>query len=143
MASQKKIYGLDKPIFRLRWGFDFFDGKPSRRGIWNNTGALATDGAWCVNKTNLLRAYIEAENVLTWEIETLWQCDGQDFVNFEWIAATPIDLGAKVSRSYSGQIVGLAGISRDYRDAVFIDGSARRQERTEYEKQNLLAGWRK
>jgi len=145
MTTPKKVWGLntDKSLYRLRWRFDFSDDKRSRFGIWNNSGALATDGAWCVNKTNLLRAAIEAEDTRTWETVALWECDGSEFVNFEWMAGAP--MGSPFSSgtvTLRSTIVGMAGISRDFRCEVFVDGSSRRRERSEHDKKNILAAWK-
>jgi hypothetical protein len=144
MAAATCVWGMTKPKMRLRWRFDFFDGKPPRCGIWNNSGARDSDGAWCVNKTGLRRAAIEGENCQTWETETLWECDGPDFVNFEWMVAAPMGMPfGNGEMTIKPTILGLAGVSRDFKDEVFIDGSARRRTRTDEEKKNILAAWSK
>ena len=113
-------------------------------GIWNNSGARDSDGAWCVNKTALRRAAIEAVDTTTWEEVTLWECDGPEFVNFEWMVAAPMGMPfGNGEMEIRPTILGLAGVSREYKDEVFIDGSSRRRERTEEEKRNLLAAWSK
>ena len=74
----------------------------------------------------------------------MWECDGPEFVNFEWLVAAPMGVPIGINEvTLTPTILGLAGISRDFKDEVFIDGSARRRERTPYEKQNILAAWSK
>ena len=145
MTTRQPVWGLKQPQYRLRWRFDFFDGQKERCGIWNNSGALDTDGAWCVNKTNLRRAAIEGETVGEHQVVTaLWECDGHEFVNFEWLVAAGIGIPFGTGEhTFTPGIVGLAGVSREFKDEVFIDGSARRRVRTEEEKKNILAAWSK
>ena len=147
MAAQIGSYGLDKPEYRLRWRFDFFDHKPSRMGVWNNSTNLETDGAWCVNKTNLRRAAIEGESVITWEQRLFLEIAGHDFVNFQWLVVTPVGLGINSGGPRDGvyrpTIVGLAGISTDFISEIYIDGSYKVRERSEHDKLNKLAAWRK
>lgn len=135
---------------RLRWRFDFA-GKPSRFGIWNNAGGKQDENfgssAWCVNKSGLVRAAIEAEIFEGWQVKTLAEVDGHDFVNFRWIEATPAPmstrglLGQKIE--LKGQVLGLAIDSRDYSHSVFVDLTRKSEPRTEDDKCIQLAAWRK
>lgn len=144
MAGANGAFGINRAKYRLRWRFDFFDGKASRWGIWNNSGARDSDGAWCVNKTALRRASIEGEDRDTYETVVLWECDGPDFVNFEWMVAAPMGVPfGNGELTIKPTILGMAGVSRDFKDEVFIDGSSRRRARTDEEKKNLLAAWSK
>src|SRR3990172_4226027 len=77
-----------KETYLLRWRFDFSD-KPTRYGVWNSS----IEPAWSVNKNNLVRASIEGKDMQTRETRIIAECDGWDFVNFEWVAATPIHIG--------------------------------------------------
>jgi len=129
------------PLYRLRWRFDFAD-RPSRRGMWSNPGN-AVDSAAMVNKTGLVRAAIEAEHRETFATTTVLECDGHDFVNFEWIAGTPAPhLGFAGTAHLKGMIIGLSLVTSDLLQSVHIDGQITQRERTEYEKQNRLAAWR-
>lgn len=129
---------------RLRWRFDFPD-RPTRYGIWNNSGGSQAESAgtsaWCINKTGLVRASIEAEDQEQWTVQTVVECDGWDFVNFRWIAATPIPFDPGGGFQVAGQIIGLAMDTRDNSYSVFIDGSTKITARTEEEKNMNLAGF--
>ena len=72
--------------YRLRWRYDFKDGTV-KRGMWSNAGGRQEDKAWFNNKPGVIRASIEGEDLRTFEVKTLAQCDGWDFVNFQWLAA--------------------------------------------------------
>lgn len=69
-------------VLRLRWCFHYHDNKPSVRGQWfgGEEGAAAS-----VSKENLRCAVAEAQDMRTWEIFPLYECDGQDFIIFQWI----------------------------------------------------------
>lgn len=137
-------------ICRVRWRFDFA-GKVSRFGIWNNSGGSQEEthktSAWCINKTGLVRAAIEAEYFDGWEIRTVLECDGPDFVNFEWRAATPAPMSTKgllgESLTINGQTIGLTLVTADHRSTFFCDGKTQTNPRTEADKAIKLAAWRR
>ena len=134
--------------YRLRWRFDFAD-KPTKTGIWNNSGGQQKEGfgssAWCVNKTGLVRAAVEAENQQTWEVSVLAECDGWDFVNFAWIATTPAPfmLGALDALEIQGQVTGLVLETRELNHRVRVDGSQQIVQKTAADKAIHLAGFGK
>ena len=80
------------------------------------------------NAEGLIRASIEAEDVVTNEIHTVVECDGPDYCNFQWIAAAFGLSGGYV------KVIGISLISRDERCSVFVDGSTKIEKRTETDK---------
>jgi hypothetical protein len=107
---------------KLRWRFDFPDKAPSI-GMWSLPAQRPEDMAAYQNKEGLVRASIETQDIITQEIKTLAECDGWDFLNFQWISAR---FGL-----YQGwaKIVGLKLITRDYEIIVFDSGEIERRER--------------
>lgn len=140
--------------YRLRWRFDL-PGKPPKVGIWNNSGGKQLEGfgsaAWCVNKTGLIRAAVEAEprddnGSWTGRVVTLAECDGWDFVNFAWIATTPLPcaLGnVEALSDIAGQVTGLTLETRDFVTQVRVDGTQKKRAKTDADKRIHLAGFGK
>ncbi len=133
---------IPERLYRLRWRFEFSDGRPPKYGQWSNPGNIETDGAWRVNKSNLSRAAVEAECLRTFNITTLAECDGWDFVNFEWqaVASMPGFLGVEAI-SPRGEIVGLTLVTRELQLVCFINGDQAVKARTEADKKIHLAGF--
>lgn len=136
-------------ICRLRWRFDFA-GKRSRFGIWNNAGGKQEEAhktsAWCIDKTGLVRAAIEAEFFETWQERVILECDGHDFVNFEWCAATPAPMSTKgfvgESLTIHGQTIGLTLVTRELRQSAFVNGAIMPPEQRSFgDKAINLAGF--
>lgn len=141
--------------YRVRWRFDFH-GRASKCGIWNDAGGSQDEkfgtAAWSTNKTGLSRASVEGE---VWDpqggwsgqVVTLAECDGHDFVNFSWQAATPVPylstLDAIKGLTITPQIVGLSLETRDEVRQVFVDGSKRTIIKTDADKKIHLAGFGK
>jgi hypothetical protein len=118
-------------------------GKPSRVGVWNNASPRDEDRAAYVNKSGLVRASIEGEDLETFLVVTLAECDGHEFVNFEGIAASPLpSIGFTGARTLPNVMLGMALVTAGKREAVFVDGSRATRERTEEEKRSRLAAWR-
>lgn len=126
--------------YSLRFAFDYHDGRKAWRSQWNKTGPNATDSAWAQTKTNLRRASIEGKNLLTREIITIVECDGHDFVNFEWLAVVAVPFGTK-HMTVEGTNVGAVLVTRDNRTTVLGDGTAQIQKRSEEDKKFHLAGF--
>lgn len=134
---------MGPPKYRLRWRYDY-SGRPSKFGMWGHSGPqndMATK-AWCHNKEGLTRACIEGKDVYTQRIVTLAECEGWDFVNFEWMvnASLPAMLapgfGSVKPRS---RIVGLTLVTRDWRVDIVDTGEVERRPRTAAEKRMNLA----
>ena len=125
----------------LRWRFEFSDGKVPRYGLWMSAGSGPRDWAWCVDKTNLKWAMIEAKHLQTRTVSKLVVCPGPDFVNFEWNAAAPVKAFGGGAQKVTGQIIGLNLLSRYDKTCVTMDGNITKRKRTEVEQAQNLAGF--
>lgn len=109
--------------YKLRWRYDFAQ-RPSRHGMWSLPAQTTEDMAAFQNKEGLIRASIEGQDVRTSEIKTFAECDGWDFLNFQWIAAR---FGLYVG---ADKIVGIKLITRNLNIAVFANGEILQNPRT-------------
>ena len=125
-----------RPKFLLRWKFIYSDGSV-KAGLWNNPGPKEDmpTKAWCNNKSNLKFAMIEAKNNDTRKTETVVECSGQDFQNFQWLALASVNpFSVKSPTTPRTRIGGLKMITRDEEITVFDDGTGNKEPNT---KQNL------
>lgn len=134
------------PFARMvRWRFDYHDGKPTKVGMWCRPAELQSDMAAFQDKTNLRRAAIEVKEALTAKVYPLVECDGPEFVNFEWAAGSPLAVSLNKpigEQKLYHQIIGLTMVTRELRVTVHIDGSEPKVElRSEAEKSIHLAGF--
>ena len=118
----------------LRCHFDFLN-KPSWSSMWNDSGPNNCDKACFQNKDGLIRAAIEAKDIVTRQIVILAECDGTDFCNFQWEA---IALGGSIfnSKAHSayGHNIGLSMITRKEKVKVFMNGDVKIEIRNEKDK---------
>lgn len=128
-----------KPVkYRLRWRYDYAS-SPSKWGMWSNAGGKETDKAWVHNKPGVSRACIEGENVETGKIVPLAECDGHDFINFQWLA------GAFIGNTFAAEIkplhrlLGMKLLTREKDIQVLDTGEVTIRARTEGEKQTNFA----
>lgn len=126
--------------YRLRWRFEYADGKPPRVGHWSRSSKDPDEMAAFVSKENLAFALIEGEDMTTWEVKTLASCYGPDFCNFEWIAGAAYGLGSGYTFH---ELIGLKIRGRDKTTSVYYDGSVFEADRSEADKQLHLAGYGK
>jgi hypothetical protein len=118
--------------YRLRWRFDFAS-RPSRFGIWNNSGARPEDGAWRVPKDGLVRACIEAECALTFKTTVLVDVPGPDYVTALWEAFARSTGGVQNqdgSVRLRTSIAGLSFLTRTEKITVWMDGRVERRPLT-------------
>jgi len=129
-----KIYGV-LPWYRLRWRFDFLDGKV-RYGIWDGAGDRLDDMAAVVNKTGLARAVIEGEaHHDGYGIKPLFECDGHMYAMARWRAAAPLPIFPKGSYKSPGKVIGLQFLlANGYKVTVYKDGQTKTELMDEYEK---------
>lgn len=125
-----------KPIYRLRWVFEF-NNKASVVGQWNGASRHPSDMASFVNKTDLKRAIIEGEEQFTWRLNRLLEIPSADYVNMEWVAAVsaPLNLANEYRRKVSGQIIGMSIVTRDKKITVYVDGSVSERILSESERE--------
>ena len=119
--------------YELRWRFDYA-GRPSKYGKWSSPGTTPELQAWTHNKEGLARASIEGWNVLTQEIKTLAECDGWNFVNFQWMAVAMTPASAVGIAKPVHALVGLKIVTRDDDLVVLASGDAEIVPRPEAEK---------
>lgn len=129
-----------KPViarqFRLRWRFDFADGR-CKRGVWNGASPRHEDGAWAVNKTGLLKALVEGEDIATSEMSVLAEADGPDYVSAQWEAYSrvPGSMNPRVGAlKLRPTISGLTLVLRDEAVSVYVDGRVERRQLRAEEK---------
>ena len=125
-----KVHGR-KGFYRLRWRFDFTTGKVIR-GSWNQSDPK--EKAWAINKTHLLRAFIEGEMLGRWIVEPLLEIAGQDYASMRWVATASMAGWSRGEVTVPGRIAGLTVITRDDAHTVFIDGSYSNRKLSDYEK---------
>lgn len=120
--------------YDLRWRFDFL-GRASRYGMWNNPGDNDCDKAAFQNKEGLVRASVEGKHRRTFEIKPLAECDGWDFVNFEWMAAciAPALFKEEVAPNQH-YLVGLKIKTREDEIEVYPTGTVNKVPRTAEDK---------
>lgn len=109
---------------------------------------MPCDMAAFQDKTNLRSASIEVKEALTTKRYILVECDGHDFVNFSWVAGSPVGTALngslKQERTLRSQIVGLTLVTRDLKVTALIDGSYPQiVPRSDGEKSMNLAGFGK
>ena len=117
-------------LYLLRWRFDFAD-RPSRMGMWSQSGTRDEDKASFVNTTGLVRACIEGKDIATREVKALAECDGHDYVVFKWNAAF-ISTGSFAAGQHV--LTGLKLVTRDLELDVFPSGDVKISARLEDEK---------
>jgi hypothetical protein len=127
-----------KPIYRLRWAFEFKD--KIKIGQWNGASRMPSDMAAFVNKTGLRYAVIEGEEQFTWRVNRLLEVPAADYVSMEWVAAVsaPLGLSAGQSARVSGHIIGLTIVTRCKKITVYIDGSLVQRSLSEDERKFKL-----
>lgn len=101
----------------LRWKLEYVD-KPPRGGGWDYTGDDPLLQAWRQPREGLLFAVIEAKDH-NQIIHRVFECNGQDFCNFQWEAEASVSLNGKVGQHRQ---VGLTLVSRSERATIFRNG---------------------
>lgn len=118
--------------FRLRWRFDFNGNRPSIYGQWDRDADRESEKACYQNKEGLVRASIEMKDRETLAVSTLAECDGWDFVNFQWLAEFRGNV--KTGKGFHRH-VGLCLVTRDFWNNVYYAGRIVQEPRTEEDKQ--------
>jgi len=134
---------LDFPIYRLRYRFEYFDGKPTVFGKWDHSGDHAANQAWTQKRDGLARVIIEGKHNVTKETVSIVDCSGQDYRMLQWIAAG--FLGSRQLKNCGNGItpatrnIGLALWTADKKIAVFNNGVVHVEELNEQEKKYHFA----
>lgn len=114
--------------YKLRWRFDFADKAAYKAGQWSQPATQTGDMASVINKTGLVRAAIEGKCLQTLQVVVLAECDGWDFVNFQWMAAMRMGLNGRVRDPH--MLRGIRLITRDLNMEVLLNGDIQIQPRT-------------
>lgn len=113
---------MAKKVYRLRWRFEYSDGKPDKWGIWNHDEECSPYGATLTDKTNLLFAHIEAEPIDgSEETKKVVTCAGPD------LRHVGIVMTARVSDDLQYQqrfFVGLKLTTTKEQVTAYVDGTA-------------------
>lgn len=127
--------------FRLRWRFDFADGRV-KRGVWNGASPRNEDGAWAVNKTGLLKALVEGEDINTSEVRVFVDVPGQDYVSASWEAYSRVPGGGippgMQAMKLRPVVAGLTFTLRDEAVSVYVDGRVECRQLRDEEKNLTL-----
>jgi len=120
--------------YKLRWRFDYKD-KNAVFGMWNSPHIEA----WNKNSDKVVRASIEVQSQKTFITQTIVECDGHDFRNFQWIAIARVNPNFKGSVSPEPEHVGLKLLTTEDEVAVLVDGQCAKRKLTTDEKGLQLA----
>jgi len=122
-----------QPFWRLRWRFDFVD-RPTRRGVWNDGSGLLQDKAAYVDKSGLLRAYVEGEKVGAYYVKILAEVDGHEYAHCAWEAAAQMAPFYKKTYRTPGNIIGLSLFTADKKTTVYVDGQIKTTNLTQRQR---------
>lgn len=118
--------------WRLRWRFEYSNGRPSAYGIWDFSNTKHSSGsAFAQPKDHLLYAIIEAENRNRNKIIHAVVCDGPDYCNFEWQATAFVYTIGSEDTQLETITSGLTLVSRTHRYSFFRSGQFKIHERTD------------
>jgi hypothetical protein len=128
----RPVHGY-RPIYRLRYRLDFRDRK-SKIGFWNRADTDITQQVWSAKKDGLTRVSIEGEKLGEWTVKTMLECDGHEFATMRWVVAASIG-GWKIGKyKVPPRIIGLTIVTATQAATVFVDGTGKCEQLSEYEK---------
>lgn len=127
---------LPTKFFRLRWRFEYSDGKAPKNGVWDNATQKESDSAWAANKTNLLYAIIEAEDRQTCQLLRRVVVEGQDYASMQWeaYAKTPGFFKGAGEFKLRQHLAGLSILTRSEKITCWVNGSVERAPLSEHDK---------
>jgi hypothetical protein len=112
---------LPQPKFLLRWRLEY-SGKPSRYGMWGDSAPGVE--AWNQSRANLVRAQIEAKDIVTRETSIVVDCPAADYRVFQWVGVQRLNIKSSASLQRN---VGLAILTNDQRIEAFEWGEVRQR----------------
>lgn len=133
--AQHQHVRLPQRMYRLRWRFDFVDGRV-KRGIWMDSSGKKCDGASHVNKNGLIRACIEGEHVKTFETVTFVEVEGPRYVSTQW------DMVARMRTGFRGEKIGLSFLTDKEKVSVLVNGQVGMRDLTQEERKFKLAEYK-
>lgn len=126
--------------YRLRWRFEYSDGKPDKAGPWSRASVKPAEMAAFQSKEALKWAVIEGEDLRSWDVKRLAEVPGEDFRNFEWVAGASYGVESGEVRH---ELLGLKIRAREKTVQVLSSGSVTESPVTEEDKKIHLAGFGK
>lgn len=124
--------------FRLRWRFEFSNGKNAAVGVYDSASDLPQDSAWSINKEHLANVIIEGENRITFELRRLLVCEAAAYVSMQWEAYSKSpSLGLKAEHGQfklRAIIAGLSILTREEKITCWVNGTISRQPLSEHDK---------
>jgi len=127
------------PLFRLRWRFEFHDGRAPKYGIWNGASGRKEDSAAFVDKTNLLWAIVEGEKVGAWTVKEFFRVSGADYFHAKWDGAVLAPAFVKESYKAAPNIIGLTMLTRNNAYTALVNGKVLQRKITQDERSIRLA----
>lgn len=121
-----KIIGANKmlPLTELtesprciRWKFEYINAA-TRIGAWDDSAPEESAKAYRQPRDAMLYAIVEAKDHYG-VIHRVFQCDGQDFCNFQWEVAAQLNIKGQPGRH---RLIGLSLVSRTHRATLFHKG---------------------
>lgn len=141
-----KNFGI-VPIYRLRWRYDYKDGK-TLWGGWNwdteKPGERAVDHL----REGLILASIEGQVPGPEEPHRLTSISGQDFIQFKWLKAGYMTLKMKagemgaMTEKKIGRVYGMSVVGRYQTIDVLVDGWLDIRPTTPRDRMGFIPGWR-
>lgn len=126
--------GIESRTYFLRWRFDYIDRREPKTSPWERSSHIESEMAYRQNREGLIRAAIEAKELRSKDIRILAECDGHDFINFQWMAVSFCPVEFTGEHELRNMTIGLKLVTRDYEYQVYINGDVVKSIRTEAEK---------
>lgn len=122
-------------LYDVRWRLEYLD-RPAKAGLWTWPGEEKNvEGkAWLQPKEGLARCIVEARCRFTKKYVVLAECAGQDFIEFRWMAAGSIPVGAGGvggSVTFGPGIQGMTLVSRNEKVHAYLNGKVMREPNEE------------
>lgn len=132
------ISSVPANYFRLRWRFEFSQGKNAVVGVYDSASDLPRDSAWAINKEHLAYVIIEGENRHTFGLRRLLVCEAAAYVSMQWEAYSKSpSLGLKASHGefkLQPNISGLSILTREEKITCWTNGTISRELLSEHDK---------
>ena len=109
-----------KPIFDLRWVFEYYDGTAKKYSQWTRDTQDMRQMAAFQRREGLSKALIEMKDKRNGRTTIPVHCNGQDFCLFKWVRV--VKLANLKKQASAGQLVGLTLVSRDLESTIYVDG---------------------
>jgi hypothetical protein len=109
--------------FSLRWRFDYAHKSP-KVGMWDDSGHLKIDQAWCQPINGLQSVKVEAKDLVTKETKVIVECNSQNFRMFQWLAVQRLNPSTATNIQRN---IGICLMTNDCRVEVYNWGEVRKR----------------